>query len=162
MATVLQKYFDGGWLKFGDHDITPKDRLDVGNRLYEDFYKAGIVDLRIPNLETPRVDGGGSKDVPDFVLDARDRFNKAFLSLTPDQTYILFNVVCLDKPIRLMRSNDYRHNIEVLKEEVCKSLDALFYHYYGQPDAPQKHKIVSMITDKAKKDFREWMRNMTK
>lgn len=162
MATVLQKYFDGGWLKFGDKNITCYDRLNAGNRFYADFYKAGIVDLRIPDLEKPRVDGGNSKGVPEFVLDARERFNKAVLSLTPDQTFILWNIVCLDKPIRLTRSNDYRHNIEVLKEEICKSLDALFYHYWGKNDAPKSHKIVSMISEGAKKDFERWMSGMTK
>lgn len=160
MATVLQKYFEKGWLKFGDAQITAQDRLNAGNRFYADFYKAGIVDLRIPDLEKPRVDGGNDKRTPDFVLDARSRFNKAFLSLNPEHSYILWQIVCLDKPLKLASGKNYNHNLEVLKEEICKSLDALFYHYYGKPCYKRHHKIVGMIDEKAQEDLKIWMDKM--
>lgn len=156
--TLLQKYFEDGWLKYGNAQITPKDRLDAANRFYADFYKAGIVDLRIPDLSKPRVDGGNAKGTPDFVLDARARFNKAMLSLNPDQSFILWHIVCLDKPIRLQwKKTDYRHNIEVLKEEICKSLDVLFCHYFGKPEVSNHHKITSWIDERSKEDFERWM-----
>ena len=162
MATVLQKYFEKGWLKFGDAFVTDAERLDAGNRLYADFYRAGIVDLRIPDLEKPRVDGGNAKGTPDFVLDARSRFNKAILDLTPEQSFIVWNLVCLDKPVFIKQNVNYRHNIEVLKEAICQSLDALHYHYFGKNDAPKRHKIVSIISENSKKDFERWMESVSK
>lgn len=158
---LLQKYFEQGWLKYGDAYITQEDRLNVGNRFYGDFYKAGIVDLRIPDYSKPRVDGGNSKGVSEFVLDARERFNKAFLSLTPEQSYILWQIICLDKPIKLeWEKSDYRHNIEVLKEEICKSLDALYFHYYGKQKGKGYHKITSWLDQKSKEAFSEWREKM--
>jgi len=158
--TLLQKYFQKGWLKFGNRQISAQDRLNAGNRFYADFYKAGIVDLRIPNLEKPRVDGGNSKDTPDFVLEARERFNKAVLSLNPEQSFVLWQIVCLDKPVHLAKNNNYRHSIEVLKEEICKSLDVLFCHYWGKPETQNPHKIVSMISEEAKNDFEKWLKSI--
>lgn len=156
--TLLQKYFEDGWLKYGNAQITAQDRLNAGNRFYADFYKAGIVDLRIPDLSKPRVDGGNNKGTSDFVLDARSRFNKAFLSLNPEQSYIVWQIVCLDKPIVLKRKvKEYVHHLECLKEEICKSLDSLFIHYYGEPKQQRFHRIVSWLDEANKGDFEKWM-----
>lgn len=161
MATVLQKYFERGWLKFGDASITPQDRLNAGNRLYADFYKAGIVDLRIPDLSKPRVDGGNAKGTSDFVLDARERFNKAILALNPEQSYVIWQVVCLDKPINLPQNALYRHDIEVVKEEVCRGLDALFYHYWGKIKPARRHRILAMVSQEAKEGLARWIGKLT-
>lgn len=161
--TLVKKYFDDGWLKYGNAQITPQDRLNAANRLYADFYHAGIVDLRIPDLEKPRVDGGNAKGTPDFVLDARERFNRAILKLNPEQSYIVWNIVCLDKPILLKRKEkDYIHNLEVLKEEICKSLDTLFCYYWGVPEISKHHKIKSWIDERSKEDFAKWIEQLTK
>lgn len=160
MATVLQKYFEDGWLKFGNDQISAQGRFDAGNRFYADFYKAGIVDLRIPDLSKPRVDGGNAKSEHDFVLDAKTRFNKAFMSLNPEQSYILWQIVCLDKPIKLKRTDEYRHGIEVLKEKICESLDALYVHYWGKLQTVYHHRIEAFIDDKCKKDFEVWKKNL--
>lgn len=160
--TLVKKYFDDGWLKYGNAQITPQGRLNAANRLYADFYHAGIVDLRIPDLAKPRVDGGNNKGTPDYVLDARARFNKAILKLNPEQSFIVWNVVCLDKPIGLQRkAKDYIHNLEVLKEEICKSLDALFCHYWGKPSSPNRHKITSWVDERSREDFEKWIGKLT-
>jgi hypothetical protein len=154
MATVLQKYFQKGWLKYGNRLISAQDRLNAANRFYADYYKAGIVDLRVPDLAKPRVDGGNNKGTPDYVLDARARFNAAYKALTIDGADLVMRVVCWDKQIKV-NSNDWRHDIEIAKENLCKALDGLFIHYWG---APQKAKveIKGVVSQKADEDFKRW------
>ena len=154
MTTVLQKYFQKGWLKFGNKLISAQDRLNAGNRFYADFYKAGIVDLRVPDLAKPRVDGGNNKGTPDNVLDARARFNAALLCLEKDQADVVMRVVCADKGLKVP-SVDWRHNIEVAKENLCRALDGLFIHYWGAPHKAEV-KISGVVSNKAKEDFRRW------
>lgn len=154
MKTVLRKYFDKGWLKFGSRKITALDRLNVGNRFYADFYKSGIADFKIPDLGKPRVDGGNNKGTPDFVLDARARFNAAFQTLSGDQAKIVMRVVCYDKFIKVPNL-DYRHNIEVAKEKLCEGLDVLFFHYFGEPQKT-KIEINGYVSESAQEDFRRW------
>lgn len=158
---LLQKYFEQGWLKYGDEYVTPQDRLGAGNRFYADFYKGGIVDLRIPYYMKPRVDGGNAKEIAEYVLDARQRFNSALMSLNPEQSYLLWQIVCLDKPIKLeWQDDDYRHNIELLKEEICKSLDALYFHYYGRQKGGRGHRISGFFNEETKADFEKWNEKM--
>lgn len=158
MATVLRKYFEKGWLKYGNKLISAQDRLNAGNRFYADFYKAGIENFKIPDLAKPRVDGGNNKGTPDYVLDARARFNAAYKSLTIEGADLVMRVVCWDKQIKV-NSNDWRHDIEIAKENLCKALDGLFIHYWG---APQKAKveIKGVISQKASEDFKRWLTSM--
>ena len=159
MTTVLRKYFEKGWLKYGNRLISAQDRLNAGNRLYADFYKAGIENFKIPDLAKPRVDGGNNKGTPDYVLDARARFNAAYMTLTIDEADLVMRVVCWDKTFKINNGADYRHDLEVSKENLCKALDGLFIHYWG---APQKAKIEirGVVSEKASEDFRRWLTSM--
>lgn len=154
MTTVLRKYFEKGWLKYGNRLISARDRLNAGNRFYADFYKAGIENFKIPDLAKPRVDGGNNKGTPDYVLDARARFNAAYHVLTIEQADLVMRVVCWDKGLKVA-SNDYRHNLEVAKENLCRALDGLFIHYWGAPEAA-KIDICGFVSQKALEDFEAW------
>lgn len=154
MTTVLRKYFEKGWLKYGNRLISAQDRLNAGNRFYADFYKAGIENFKVPDLAKPRVDGGNNKGTPDYVLDARARFNAAYKALTIDGADLVMRVVCWDKQIKV-NSNDWRHDIEIAKENLCKALDGLFIHYWGAPQKA-KVKIKGVVSQKADEDFKRW------
>ena len=160
MKTVLRKYFEKGWLKYGNKLISAQDRLNAGNRFYADFYKAGIENFKVPDLAKPRVDGGNNKGTPDYVLDARARFNAAYKSMTIDGADLVMRVVCWNKGFGLKkRDTDYNHDLEVSKDNLCKALDGLFVHYWGKPQKA-KVEIKGVVSQKASEDFGRWLTSM--
>lgn len=159
MATVLQKYLEKGWLKYGDEFVTEKGRMEAADRFYADFYKAGISDFRVPDLSKPRVDGGGVP-TPDFVLAARDRWGKAYRALNIWQADMATSVICWDRALKIKAGARYQHDLEVAKEKLCMTLDALYYHYWGKQVPVKKHKIESMISDAAEEDFQKWLQSI--
>lgn len=159
MATVLRKYFEKGWLKYGNKLISAQDRLNAGNRFYADFYKAGIENFKVPDLAKPRVDGGNNKGTPDYVLDARARFNAAYKALTIDGADLVMRVVCWNKTFKINNGSDYRHDLEVSKDNLCKALDGLFIHYWGAP-RKAKVEIRGVVSQKASEDFGRWLTSM--
>lgn len=152
MATVLQKYFEKGWLKYGNEQIGETGRMDAAGRFYGDFYKAGISDMRIPDISKPKVDGVSAFDVPDFVLAARARFNKACRALSSDFEDVVMKVVCFDEEI----STPDRHTREVKKEYLCRGLDEIYFTYYGKMKPVYAHKIEGMVNVASDEDFNKW------
>ena len=156
MATVLQKYFEKGWLKYGNEQIGEIGRMDAAGRFYGDFYKARISDMRIPDISKPKVDGMSSFDVPDFVLAARARFNKACKALSADFEDVVIKVVCLDQEIGCQD----RHTREVKKEYLCRGLDEVYWAYYGKMKPVYEHKIEGMVNAANDEDFNKWLANL--
>lgn len=132
--TVLERYAERGWLDFGDKNFSAEDRVNTGLRLYSDFYHSRIVSEGVADLTRVRVDGGNNQHLPEFVLSARSRFIKAFRSIPANYVPIVGRVCLDDKEFGILRSSeDYRHMLEVAKENLCLGIDNLIYHYRGKP-----------------------------
>ena len=138
--SVLTKYHRKGWLRFGSKYFTQDDRLRAGVQLANDFSLAQIMMSGAVDYEKPRVDCSGN-EVSEMVLDARDRYNKAIKQLSKSQHNLLKSICCMNKDIKLSYCEDksqYIHNLEILKETVCRGLDTLAEHYYGKPELKRK------------------------
>lgn len=131
--SVLERYAQKGWLDFGSKLYTSDDRVNVGKRLYSDFYASQIVSEGVVNLEKVRVDGGNRQELPDYVIDARSRFVKAFRAIPAAYVQNVGRICLEDKEFKIPRSlHDYRHRLEVAKDNLCLGLDSLIEHYHGK------------------------------
>ena len=136
----LARYYQNGWLRFGSKYVTQVDSLRAGTQFANDFSLANIMMSGCIDYEKPRVDCSIG-NLPDVVLDARDRYGKAIRLLSKSQHNILKNICCMDKEIKFQYYEDkasYIHNLEILKETLCRGLDTLAEHYYGKPELKRK------------------------
>jgi len=128
----LEKYKLKGWLDFGDKRINSLDRLQAGKRLWMDFMKSGLWTSKAINLDAVRVDGGNMKEIPESVALARQKFNQAMLAV-PEyaEWYLVREIVLYDHKVFIKKttSAQYNHEIEMMKEDLCRGLDKLAYHY---------------------------------
>ena len=131
--TVLEKYSDMGWLDFGSALYSNEDRLKVGLRFAQDFYLSGFENSGVVDLSKEKVDCSG-KDLSVLVLDARDRYNKALVSIPANMVDLMTSICCFDKEVKVEKITvqQYRHDLEVLKEMICRGLDSLIEHYHGR------------------------------
>lgn len=132
--TVLEKYSDMGWLDFGSKFYSNEDRLTVGLRFAQDFHYSGFENSGVVDLSKEKVDCSGRSDLSNAVLDARNRYNKALLAIPANVVDIITRVCCLDLEIKVERVTvqQYRHDLEILKEMICQGLDSLIEHYNGR------------------------------
>lgn len=136
----LEKYKNKGWLDFGDKRITALDRLQAGRRLFVDFTNCCLPSARAINYELDRVDGGNMREIPESVAIARQKFHEAiriFPKYSPEWWTVQI-IVLEDRKIclRKLTSQQYNHEMEMLKEDLCRGLDMLAFHYGVTPIKP--------------------------
>lgn len=128
----LEKVHKKGWLNFGDKRISPLDRLQAGRRLWMDFTKSAFPHPQAVDFDAIRVDGGNMKEMPESVAMARQRLNQA-IKAVPDyrEWFVVREIAIYDRKvgIRKTSSADYNHEMELLKEDLCRGLDKLAWHY---------------------------------
>lgn len=128
----LEKCRDKGWLGFGDKRIHPLDRFQAGQRLFADFTKSAFPSAKAVNFEADRVDGGNMKEMPESVAMARQRFNEAIRSIENYwEWFMVREIVLNDRKVGIKKTTvqQYRHEMEMMKEDLCRGLDQLAYHY---------------------------------
>ena len=128
--TVLEKYAKKGWLKFGNKKFSGGDRLFAGHRFYTDYVKSHALSYGVVDLKKPRVDGG-FWGWSDEMIDLKDSFLKAYESISKKYRPLISKVVLEDKELKFEKQN-YVHDLEVAKENLCLALDELIYFYYGK------------------------------
>ena len=149
MPNVLETYARNGQLGFGDKMFSADDRVAIGKRFYADFYKSRLSNQGALNLLKVRVDGERYQNLPEYVLDARNRFFKAIRAIPTPYVSVVCRVCLEDKKIKVPSSNDrlYRHNREVALENLCLGLDHLIYHYKGRTDSRHRKPSVLRLKD---------------
>ena len=129
---TLERYARDGWLDFGDKRYSALDRVSAGNRLGRDFYLARLEPVCANDVRKVKVDGHGSAVLPEKVLEARDRFNKAMLSVPHEFWQVVNRVCCEDKEFAITLSLTKhkklyeRYNLAHL---LCFGLDRLIGYY---------------------------------
>lgn len=131
---TLERYAEKGWLEYGSFKYSACDRVSAGNRLHSDFYKSKLETMSANDVSKVRVDGGGSGNLSDGILDARDRFNKACAAIPYEFWGVVSRVCCDDKQLVIKgdseRQKAYaRRNAALL---LCLGLDRLIEHYRGK------------------------------
>lgn len=135
----LEKYYAKGWLVYGDKNISSEERLAAGIAFWEEHEACQYGTVRLPDLEQPKVDYTPKLNTPVFLLDARSKFEKAEKKLTECQRKLLFRVLLSNLPIATQGATiaEYKHNLELCKECLCRGLDRLVIHYGGKRNRPQ-------------------------
>lgn len=135
----LEKYYAKGWLVYGDKNISSEERLAAGIAFWEEHESCQYGTVRLPDLAQPKVDYTPKMSTPVFLLDARAKFEKAQKKLTEGQRKLLFRVLLSNLPIATQGATiaEYKHNLELCKECLCRGLDRLVIHYGGKRNRPQ-------------------------
>lgn len=128
--TVLEKYAKKGWLKFGNKKFSSSDRLFIGRRFYGDYVKSHALSYGVVDLEKPRVDGR-LLNFSDEMIDMKDAFLKAYESVSKKYRPLISKVVLEDKELKFKKEN-YVHELEVTKENLCLALDELIFFYQNK------------------------------
>ena len=128
---TLERYARDGWLDFGDKRYSALDRVSAGNRLGKDFYLARLEPVCANDVRKVKVDGHGSAVLPEKVLEARDRFNKAMLSVPHEFWLVVSRVCCEDKDFAytIVSERQRSHQKHVYSTLLCFGLDRLIGYY---------------------------------
>ena len=128
--SVLEIYHARGWLNNAYSKWSAEDRLTVGLRLAADFYRAGYVPVVAIDYGKERVDNS-VKEEPEWVLDARQRYNDAIRSVPNDYWPVVREVCCLNKYIKVVGKNKVAQGNDRYRKlfDLCRGLDCLVWHY---------------------------------
>lgn len=161
--SVLEKYKSKGWLSFGNSRYSEDDRMKAGCRIAQDYYHGRFVAEGIIDYTKPRVDNSVRNELSPAVLDARTRFIKAMSCLDKKQSFVIRQICCENAPIKIpnIRKDQYIHDLELLKETVCRGLDCLIEHYWGKLKVPRPQ-IVGMATVGFWDDIESYYKEMRK
>lgn len=144
--TLIERYFEKGWLEFGDHRLTPEIRLEAADRLAADFYFSRFPQNSAIDWQKERVDGGLNKCEPTAVLDARDRFFKAIKAIPSEFWPVVQDVVLYETRPDIGGATKAMYNelLAVFKRDLCRGLDRLALHYGVRI---VRHKILATRTE---------------
>ena len=131
----LEKYYQKGWLRFGNRSIRAEDKLSAGLQLQRDFYKSGLFTMKAIDLEKARVDTSINAELPPEIWDARKRFFNALRAVKSDNLKAVQIVVLDDKPIVIAKESavQYAHDHALAQHFLCCGLDDLAIHYGCKP-----------------------------
>lgn len=129
--SALEFYQKRGLLDYGDKRWSSDDRILVSKRLYCDFYRAGISDVKAIDYSAVKVDGNaGSRESRLIFL---DRFNKAIRVLDEHQFDVVSKVVLQNQKLKPEGSERIKaHKMYLDMHVLCWGLDRLISHYLGK------------------------------
>ena len=139
-TSVLQRYYQAGWLDFGNKRYTGEDRLNVGERLARDYYLSHFSDVKSLDL-TQEVRGGVF--LLDNVLDSRHRYNQAMRAI-PHEFWPLIRKVCIEDEELFDNDNFQESKRQKLyasylaKVDLSRGLDRLIEHYLHHKNTCQE------------------------
>lgn len=130
--SVIEHYEKKGLLDSVKSKWTAEDRRKVGIRLSEDFYRAKLEQITAIDYSKDRVDIS-VKAEPDYLLDARDRFNKAIQAIPQDFYKVVSDVCCHNRLIKgrgiTKQQKLYDRYMQIC--DLCRGLDYLIRFYLG-------------------------------
>lgn len=129
--SVLEDYFERGLLGIVPSRWTPEYRFLAGQQLALDFYKSRLQSVSAINYEKDRVDVSASNNEPAYVLDARNRYNKAIKDVPAEFWSVVSEVCCFDKLIKgigkTKQQRLYNRNMKLC--DLCRGLDYVIKGY---------------------------------
>lgn len=162
--SLIERYYEKGWLNHGDSRLTPEIRLEAADRLAADFYFSRFPQNSAIDWQKERVDGGLNKTEPAAVLDARDRFFKAIKSIPAEFWPVVQDVVLYETRPDIGGATKAMYNelLAVFKRDLCRGLDRLAFHYgvrivrhkilvthtEAQPAIPNKRRYTIEVKEK--------------
>ena len=130
--SVLEKYYDLGYLSLFENKFSADDRLLAGKRIAFDYYMANRSNLQsvkqyIVNIRTTGESGKESQ------LFYKERYLRAIKAI-PREFWVPIRFVCVDDNELKDNKNPkssviYKHNVYCLKALLCMGLDRLCEYY---------------------------------
>ena len=130
--SVLEKYYDLGYLSLFENKFSADDRLLAGKRIAFDYYMANRSNLQsvkqyIVNIRTTGESGKESQ------LFYKERYLRAIKAI-PREFWVPIRFVCIDDNELKDNKNPkssviYKHNVYCLKALLCMGLDRLCEYY---------------------------------
>lgn len=142
--SLIERYYEKGWLNYGDRRLSPEIRLEAADRLAADFYFSRFQNASAVDWQKERVDGGYNKPEPAAVLDARGRFFRAIKEIPPEFWPAVQDVVLYERRPEIENNCLYKSRLYMFKVDLCRGLDRLAWHYGARPS---NRKIKAMRTD---------------
>ena len=130
--SVLEKYYDLGYLSLFENKFTPEDRLLAGKRMAFDYYMANRCNLQsvkqfVINIRTTGDSGKESQ------LYYKERYLRA-IRVIPKEFWPTVRFVCIEDREIVDNKNPkesmmYKHNVYCGKAFLCLGLDRLSEFY---------------------------------
>ncbi|MBQ8671483.1 MAG: hypothetical protein IJ525_03070 [Alphaproteobacteria bacterium] len=92
--TVLEKYFEKGYLDLPNSQFSAEDRKKVGEKLAYDYYLSNLNHVRSVNLEMPRIKSTGEGGIEGFLFH-QQRYLNALKSI-PYEFLEAVRIVCIE------------------------------------------------------------------
>lgn len=131
--TVLEKYYDLGYLSLFEGKFSAEDRLVAGKKIAFDYYMANRSNLQsikqfIVNIKTT---GDSEKESQLFY---KERYFQAIRAV-PKEFWASIRYVCVDDNEIVDNKNPkgsvaYKHNVYCFKVLLCLGLDRLCAYYF--------------------------------
>lgn len=131
--SVIENYYEQGLLGIVVGRWSPEDRLNIGLRLARDFYLSRLSSVSAIDYSKDRVDTSINIKEPDYVLCARDRYNKAIRSIPSDFYPAVSEVCCYNRLIKGKGSTERQRRYDRYNKicDLCRGLDYLIKFYLG-------------------------------
>lgn len=131
--TVLEKFLAKGWLRLGNSKYSETDRIWVGNRLADVFFRCAFPSAQAINPARVFVDvSKGGKDMFDKVLEARDEYFAIIAAVHDDYWPVVRRVCIEDKEPVVINEKKFMRKALVsfsLKVDLCRGLDEIIDFY---------------------------------
>jgi len=122
--SILEKYYQKGWLNFGKKEISAEERLCAGYVFYKSYVQSHVLSVGVIDFEKPAVDGGVRSNSVEAKFGLRDGFLKAYLAMPENCRRIAQKVILENKALRARKNDE-----GLYKEMLCAALDGLTGYY---------------------------------
>ena len=131
--SVLEKYYQKGWLKKGNKNVSAEERLCAGYVFYKSYVTSHVLSVGVVDLEKPAVDGGVRFNSVEGKIGQKESFLKAYQQIPKNCRQIVEIVVLQNKTVQAQR-----HDVPLLKAMLCAALDGLVNYYLTRVQADEK------------------------
>lgn len=131
--SVLEKYYQKGWLKYGNKEISAEERFFAGYVFYQSYVKSHVLSVGVIDFGKPHVDGGMRFNPIEGKFFLRDKFLKACQAIDQNCRQVVQTVVLENKDV-IKRRND----MPIIKMMLCGGLDGLVSYYIKESGQHEK------------------------
>ena len=129
--TVLERWYDKGWLELPNSKYSSDERLYFGMKLAHDYYLISKSNLHSGFIENTRVDIG-IKTNGFYQCDAVSRYSKAIKTI-PAEFWPIVRQICVDdcEPVILPKMSERQtaYQYFLWRNDLCRGLDRLAVIY---------------------------------
>jgi len=122
--SVLEKYYQKGWLKKGNTNLSAEERLYAGYVFYKSYVKSHVLSVGVIDFEKPAVDGGVLFNSVESKIGLRDYFLRAYETVPKNLRPLLEIVILKNQPLEVPKND-----LPLFKAMLCGGLDALAIFY---------------------------------